>query len=315
MPRAFTAAQRRENEAFLKVLHRTGNARLSAREVGVKYGTMQYRRAGHPDFASRWDIALVAAHARFHAAGGRRGPAMPAHASSALRTAGGELVVVRTKSGKLQVRPAHRGKLTRAAEQLFLQALSATANFRLSAAAAGASPAAFYRRRRQRRGFGREARLALEQGYTRLEMAAFAAAAPESHEDDTWRDNEPPELPAMTISQALQLLFLHQKSVRFGWEQPHRRRRRGESDETHRVRLMAMWASAKAREAEDEAVRRAIELDEDEPPPPLPPLPALDQVTGWSKAKGRPPHRPGVALFGGWRIGEMERKLRESGNR
>jgi hypothetical protein len=313
MPQPFTARQRRQNEAFLVALERSGNVRLSAREAGVKYGTIQHRRAGHPDFASRWDIALVAAHARFHAAGGKGPPAMPRRAASALRTAGGEMVVVRTRSGKLQARPACRGKLTRAAEQLFLQALSATANVRLSAAAAGASPAAFYRRRRQSPAFDREFRLALERGYTRLEMAAFAAAAPESHADDAWRENEPPELPPMTVSQALQLLFLHEKSVRQGWEKPHRRRRRGESDETYRLRLAAMWTAEKAREAEDEAVRRAIELDEEAPPPPLPPLPDLAQAGGWSRAAGRPPHNPGVALFGGWRIKEMERKLREAG--
>jgi hypothetical protein len=313
MARPFTPSQRRQNEAFLAALDRTGNVRLSAREAGVEYGTIQHRRSGHPDFASRWDIALVAAHARFHAAGGKGPPVMPRRAGSALRTAGGEMMVVRTRSGRLQVRPAHRGKLTRAAEQLFLQALSATCNVRLAAAAAGASPAAFYRRRRQCPAFAREFRLALEMGYTRLEAAALMAAAPQSHADDAWRDNDPPPIPPMSPDQALQLLFLHEKSVHQSWEQPHRRRRRGESDETYRVRLMAMWAAEKAREAEDEAVRRAIELDEKSPPPPLPPLPALDQVGGWSKAKGGPAHDPGVALFGGWRLEQMERKLRERG--
>jgi hypothetical protein len=311
--RPFNALQRRQNEAFLAALDRTGNARLSAREAGVKYGTIQHRRAGHPDFASRWDIALVAAHARFHAAGGKGPPVMPRRAASALRTAGGEAMVVRTRSGKLQVRPAHRGKLTRAAEQIFLQALSATCNVRLSAAAAGASAAAFYRRRGRNPAFAREFRLALDMGYRQLEMAAMVAANPASHRDDAWRNNDPPPVPPMSQDQALQLLYLHQKSVCLGWERPHRRRRRGESDEIYSLRLSAMWAAEKAREAEDEAVRAAIELGGSEPPPPLPPLPALDQVGGWSRAKGAPPHDPDVALFGGWRLKEMKRKLRERG--
>jgi hypothetical protein len=271
----------------------------------VKYSTMQHRRSGHPDFASRWDIALVDAHARFHAAGGKAGPLMPRRAGSALRTAGGEPMVVRTKSGRLQVRPAHRGKLTKAAEQIFLQALSATANIRLSAAAAGASFAAFYRRRQQNPAFAREMRLALETGYERLEAAAVAAATPYSHADDAWRENDPPPIPPMSAHQALQLLFLHEKSVRQGWEQPHRRRRRGEPWEAYTERLRAMWTAKKAREAEAAAVRRAIELDEREAPPELPPLPALDQVTGWSKASGKPPHHEGVALFGGWRLQDI----------
>ena len=302
MPVPFNARQRRANRAFLAALHRTGNARQSAREVGVAYGTMQHRRAGHPDFASKWDIALVDAHARFHAAGGKGPPAMPKRAASDLRTAGGEPLVVRTRSGRLQVRAAHRGKVTWAAEQLFLQALAATCNVRLSAAAAGASPAAFYRRRRQKPAFAREMRRALEMGYTRLECAAYAAVVPESHEDDAWFDNEPAPVPPMTPEQVIHLLYIHANNVRHGWEAPHRRRRRGESDEIYSARLAAMWASEKAREREEAAVRRAIELDESEPPPALPALPALDQVTGWSKASGRPPYREGVPLFGGYRF-------------
>lgn len=307
MARPFCARQRRENEVFLKALHRTGNARLSAREAGVCYGTVQHRRAGHPDFASRWDIALVDAHARFHAGGGKGPPVMAASSgrsgrtASALRTAGGEPVVVRTKSGKLQVRPAVRGRLTKAAEQLFLQALSATANVRLSAAAAGASPAAFYRRRLKNPAFAREVRLALEMGYDRLEMAAIEAALPESHADDAWRQNDPPPIPPMSPHQALQLLYLHEKSVRQSWEQPHRRPRRGECREVYLWRLRAMWSAEKAREADAEAVRRAIETEGSAPPPELPPLPALEQVREWSRASGRPAHDPDVALFGGWR--------------
>src|SRR4051812_5937231 len=103
MAKPFTSAQRRQNDVFLKALHRTGNARLSAREAGVKYGTIQHRRGGHPDFASRWDIALVDAHARFHAGGGKAPPVMLRRSASALRTEGGEPLVVRTRSGRLQV--------------------------------------------------------------------------------------------------------------------------------------------------------------------------------------------------------------------
>lgn len=115
--------------------------------------------------------------------------------------------------------------------------------------------------------------------------------------------------------EALQLLYLHEKSVRQGWDRPHRRRRRGESDETHRERLAAMWTWEKDRAAEDEALRCAARFEAsgswrfaDEPEPP--PVPPLHLVTGWSKASGRKPHHEGVALFGGWRIADMERKLR-----
>lgn len=362
MPRPFTLAQAAQNRAFLERLALSGNVRLAAREVGVKYSTIQNRRSGHAGFAQEWEAVAAAVHARLHLAGGKRGPEplAPAGAGAGergakgkrvdpglrrddgkgrrraarsapppgftrspspdklgedLRTKGGEPMVVRTRSGRLQVRLAHPDKLTKAAEQVFLRALAATCNVRLSAAAAGASVAAFNRRRRQRPAFAREWRLALRMGWERLEMAALAAGAPESHEDDAWRECEPAPIPPMSASEAIQLLYLHQKSVCLGWDLPHRRRRRGEPWETYTTRLAAMWRCEKAREAEDEAVRRALRFESsgdwrfaaEAPPPPLPPL---ELVTGWSRASGKPPYHEGVALFGGWRIGDMETALR-----
>jgi hypothetical protein len=326
MARPFTRRQALENARFLAVLAETGNVRLAAREVRRAHSTMFERRSGHAGFAQRWEAALASAHARFHLAGAKRAPR---HARDdregkagsrrsarddgrGLRTKGGEPVVVRTRSGKLQLRPAHANKLTKAAEQAFLSALSATANIRLSAAAAGASARAFYRRREQSPAFAREMRIALKIGYDALEAAALQAALAGSHEDDGWRHSEPPPIPPMTADQALQLLCLHQKSVRQGWEQPHRRRRRGECDETYRIRLAAMWTAEKRSEAEDEAVARAIRYEEsgdwrfaeEQPPPALPPL---HLVTGWSRADPKKkPHNPKIAMFGGWRIGEMK---------
>jgi hypothetical protein len=317
MPRPLTPLQAHENRLFLERFALSGNVRMAAREAGVKYGTLQHRRKVHADFAQRWEAAAAAVQARLHLAGGRRGPeASTGRNADPMRTRGGEPVVVRTRNGKLQVRLAHPGKLTKACEQTFLYALSATANVRLSAAAAGASVAAFYRRRRQNPAFAREMRLALKMGWERLEIAAMEAALPESHSDDQWRNCALAPLPRFSPDQAIQLLCLHDKSVNQGWEQPHRRRRRGESDEIHSLRLQAMWRVEKSLEAETEAVRRAARYEatgrwrhEDEAPPPE--LPPLSQVTGWSKASGRPAHHAGVALFGGWRIGDMERKRRE----
>jgi hypothetical protein len=155
-------------------------------------------------------------------------------------------------------------------------------------------------------------------GWERLEVAAVQASMPESHSDDQWRQCELAPMPRFTPDQALQLLCLHDKSVNQGWEAPHRRRRRGESDEIYSLRLQAMWRVETSLEAEAEAVRRAFRFEEtgdwrheDEPPPPE--LPPLSQVTGWSRASGRPPHHSGVALFGGWRIGDMERRRRRRG--
>lgn len=291
MPRPFTRAQRLENRAFLKALAATGNARAAARAVGAHRAKFTRRRAKHPAFAAEWDAALAVADAMLH----KRSPSAA------------EPVLHRTPSGRLQLRrPGGRRRLTRAAEQAFLAALSATANVRLSAAAAGFSHSAFYARRKQSPAFAREMRLALETGYDRIELALLESFAADAHADDAWRRNDPPPIPPMTPAQALQLLYLHQKEARLWSEPDYVRRRPGESREAHSFRLAAMHEARRQRDREAfdiaEAERRAAGGPSPFEPAP-PPLPALDQVTGWSTADpAKPPHDPRVALFGGWRL-------------
>ena len=63
-PRSLTRNQILENEAFLRELRRTGNARLSARAIGKAFSTMMHRRSMHPPFALKWDVAVAHAGAR-----------------------------------------------------------------------------------------------------------------------------------------------------------------------------------------------------------------------------------------------------------
>ena len=63
--RPFTPAQRRQNDAFLAALRRTGNVRLACRELGVHPGTYTKRRGKCAAFATEWDMVLAAAHAAF----------------------------------------------------------------------------------------------------------------------------------------------------------------------------------------------------------------------------------------------------------
>jgi hypothetical protein len=303
MPRPFTRAQALQNRAFLEALASTGNARLAARALGVHRSTYLKRRAADPTFAARWDAALLASQLALAAPA--PAPA-PAPASTPLRTAAGDLALARSRSGKVQLRRARAGRMTKAAEQLFLAALSASANVRLAAAAAGFAHSSFYALARRSPAFAREMRLALEMGYERLEGALLEGFCAESYEDDSWRHNEPPPIAPMTPDQALQLLHLHQKSVHQSWDQPHRRKRRGESWDVYSERLRAMWAVEQSRAAERESLRRAaLNAGRHTPHPAdrLPALPALDQVAGWSKADpSRPKHNPDVAMFGGWRL-------------
>jgi hypothetical protein len=316
MPRPFTRTQALENQAFLKALERVGNIRLAARQTGLKYGTVQHRRRHHPAFAAECDAALALAHSHLLDQGGQQPPSASRADRSigAYRTTGGEGAVVRRRDGKLQLRAAQPGKLTRQCEQAFLAALSATANVRLSAAAAGASVAAFYRRNRKNPAFAREMRMALETGYLRLEMALIESFEPASHRDDAWRSNDPPPIPQMTANQALQLLYLHQKEARLRAEPAHIKRRRGEHHEAHIVRLRAMYQADLQREQEKFLVAEAERRARGEPwlfgPEILPPLPALDQVTGWSKADPAKVHDASRALFGGWRLGDLEARKR-----
>jgi transcriptional regulator of acetoin/glycerol metabolism len=171
MPRPLTRAQALQNQAFLAELRRTGNVREAARTLGIHRATLTKRRAKHLAFAAEWDAALALAHARLNGGEGSR-------------TTATEPRVTRTASGRLQLRRPQRGRLTRAAEQAFLAALSATANVRLAAAAAGFSHSAFYHRRKTHPGFAREMRLALQLGYDRLELALLSSTLPEAHVDD-----------------------------------------------------------------------------------------------------------------------------------
>lgn len=298
MARPFNRRQAQENQAFLRALRRTGNAREAARSLGFHRSTLVKRRNRDAAFAAEWDAALALAHARLNAGG-------------SADTAEGEPRVIRTAAGRLQLRRAEPRRLGRPAEQAFLAALSATANVRLSAAAAGFSHSAFYARRRKSPAFAREMHLALKTGYERLEMALLEAADPDSYRDDAWRHNDPPPIPQMSPGEALQLLHLHQREVRLHAEPAHVKRRRGESCEAHNVRLAAMHEleQQRRREAFDiaEAERRAA----GEPSPFGPeilPLPALDQVTGWSKADpAKRPQDRERPMFGGWRIGDRKK--------
>jgi hypothetical protein len=245
MAKSLTRAQALENRAFLKVLRRTGNIRLAARSVGLKYGTVQHRRRVHPGFAAAVGAAIVyaqAALAKKQAKGPlhrlRRSPSpgnpgedprrscssphpptatlrvppSPAEGRGAYRTAGGEPIIVRLKSGKLQVRAAQAGKLTVAAEQAFLCALAATCNIALAAAAVGAAPNAFARRRKRNPAFAREILLAIAQGYETLDLALLEGLEP--YADADWRGGEPPPMPPMSVDQVLQLMRVHQKEAR-----------------------------------------------------------------------------------------------------
>jgi hypothetical protein len=222
-------------------------------------------------------------------------------------------MVVRSRSGRLQIRLAHPDKLTKACEQAFLRALAATANIRLSAAAAGASPAAFYRRRKRDPVFAREFRIALRIGYDRLEHAAMQRtlqALRMDGGDPLWlarilADNP---IPPLSFGQAFQQLCLHRNTARLGEDRPSGRPARIEHDPVAAMAAIGRNIDAIEGAARFEATGSWRRPEEAEPPR----LAPLQTVTGWSRASGKPAHHEGVALFGGWRIADMERRRRRA---
>lgn len=301
MHRGFNRRQALENEAFLAALRRTGNPRLAAASLGVHRSTYTKRRARCAAFATRWDGAIVACDAALELGGGPRPAEGGGH-----RTMGGEILVGRTRGGRLQLRRAPPGRMTAVGEQAFFRALAASANVRLSAAAAGFTHSAFYQKKKKQPIFAREMRISLEIGYDRLEWAldeAFVAGLgplPERNYGDT-------ELPPMTIAQAIQQVCFHRNTARLEGELRDRRRPCREPP-IEAVRDAVVNRLGALRRAERYEATGSWRFTHEQPPPPLPPL---HLVTGWSKASGKPAHNPDLAWFGGWRITDWKKKLKQ----
>lgn len=97
------------------------------------------------------------------------------------------------------------------AEELFFDHLAASCNVRGSAEAVGFTTYTVYRQRRLRPEFAEKWRIALAQGYARLEMALVEAAVDSLEEIDFDADRP---IPRLTVEQAMNLLKLHGPEVR-----------------------------------------------------------------------------------------------------
>lgn len=92
--------------------------------------------------------------------------------------------------------------------------------------------------------------------------------------------------------------------MRLGWESRTRRQTRVDFDDAIAQLDRALSADERARHF---ALTGSWRLPKEPAPPELPPL---EHVTGWSRAEPAKPRHTSLALFGGWRIGEMKRKRR-----
>jgi hypothetical protein len=153
---------------------------------------------------------------------------------------------------------------------------------------------------------------ALSIGYDRLEAAALQAGLAAMRGDgktSAWQVRSAgTPLPPMSWDQAFQLLCMHQRTQRLGRE--HRTQRLPHFEFNEAIRMVD-----RALRADERSMHFALtgrwRLPREQAPPDLPPL---HLVTGWSRADpNRVKHNPNLALFGGWRIGDLEKKRRGSG--
>lgn len=303
-----------ENGMFVRALRQTGNITMAAAMVGMHRTTFIKRSKRFPGFAADMDGALAAAQAALQLAGGVRSPEPSPLKPKSLRTLGGEIIVHRGKGRRIQLRRSLPGKMTKLAEQAFFRALSASANVRLSCAAVGFSEGTIYRRRLNNRNFAKEMQVALELGYDRLNIAILERAqlslSPDGHDEEAWREwalEDNPVAP-VTPEQAIQLLYYHRQTAVLKEERRDKKRKRVTEAETSRV-LGGLLAGVERRRNHQETGQ--WRYDHETPPPALPPL---EQVTGWSAADPKKvKHHPEVALFGGWRIGDMTAKMEAEG--
>jgi hypothetical protein len=204
MSRKLNRRQRQQNAAFLEALSRTGNTRLAARELGVNRSTYTKRRAKHATFAAEWEAALEAADAAILPSRKREGPGEGL--SKDFRTKDGEPTVTRLAKGRLQLRRAPPGRVTKAAEQAFLATLGETANIRLAAAEAGFAHTSFLARARRDPAFAREMRTLIAIAADRLVWARCEGAL--SPVTDYDFDPDIP-IPRMSVEQAILQLTYH----------------------------------------------------------------------------------------------------------
>lgn len=219
-----------EIERFLKALTETGNATLAAERIGRHRSTFVKRCARDPVFAARCGQAVAQfrlkssspAFAGGHASATRDRRSRWRGSSRPLKHARGDLVLVRGRKLPAQVRRAGGGELTQAGLDAFLQSLAATANIRLSADSVGVRPNAIRQRRLRDPAFDQVVRHALRIGYDRLEAALLESACrsldPDEEQDERMERTGDPELPRMSVGEAMMLLAQHRRACREGWE-------------------------------------------------------------------------------------------------
>jgi hypothetical protein len=145
-----------ETEAFLCALRESGNVRRATAAAGLAVSAPYRRRASDGAFAAAWEAAVKVAAER----------------AAAILAAGapGRDTVRLQSGGRLQLSAPRAREWTTKSERVFLDVLSATANARAAATAAGVSASGAWVRRRRVPAFAEAWDEAVADGHARLEM-------------------------------------------------------------------------------------------------------------------------------------------------
>lgn len=221
---------------FLRELARTGSVKRASDKCGIDKTTPYQARKSNPAFAASWERALATArnnltHPQPLPQAGGESPPQPVPHPLAGGVRGGprlrpDEIVRGSKTGRPCIARPGRGRWTVRAERAFLAELTATANVTAAARAAGVTPGAVYNRRKNWPAFAEQWRLALAEGYVRLETLLIHAATVTLDPEpaiEVRQDSYGP--PAMSVEQALHLFKLHRGSQQggkpqgYGWRQ------------------------------------------------------------------------------------------------
>ena len=278
---------------FLRELARGGSVALAAEACGIDRSSAYQARKRNAAFAASWERALETARARLGAevAGAAGSPSRLREGSGVgadgdeggLRAhpqplglrpvsdspqAGGEgkrarpilranEVIRSSKKGRVCIARAGEGRWSAKSERLFLEELTASANVRAAAQAAGVSTVTVYNRRKLWPEFAAQWEEAKAQGYARLEMLLIQAATATLDPEPVLRQAEDERqdanaMPEMSVEQALNLFRLHRasqqggKPQRYGW-----RRREPDIEEVRAEILRRVAAMEKARDSRE----------------------------------------------------------------
>ena len=244
--------------AFLRELARSGSVALAAAEAGIDRSSAYQLRKRNAAFAASWERAVegareglvgslahpqplpqaggeglarsttLAQSAGAHAGGVSSAQPVPLPLAGGVRGGPGsrplrlrpDECIRASKAGRACVVRAGPGRWSVAAERAFLAELTASANVRAAARAAGVSTVAAYNRRKLWPAFAEAWDAAIAEGYVRIETLLIGAAtatlepAPILRQAQDERNSY--EMPEMSVEQAMNLLRLHRASQRGG---------------------------------------------------------------------------------------------------